>query len=277
ACGLALSERREPLAATSVGVGELLNAAVQSGARRCVVGLGGSATNDAGAGFLHALGATGDRPLDRGPAAFDGITTCDLTAVRQRLNGVELTIASDVESVLLGMFGASKTFGLQKGLSDDEIIRVDAILDNFVNAVCGRTPSQRAVADARGAGAAGGLGFAMLALGAQFTSGIDLIAEATGLVEAMAVADLVVTGEGKYDFSSRAGKVVYGVARNAASVARPCIVLAGKVDVGAREMRAMGVQSAYSMTDIVGEDASVTAAADSLRRLAARVARTWSR
>ena len=171
-------------------------------------------------------------------------------------------IAADVDVTLLGMFGATKTFGPQKGLTDEPDHPVDGVLDQFVVATCGPTPAERRIADAKGAGAAGGLGFALMLLGGTVVSGIDLVAEAVGLTE-LAAHDLVVTGEGTYDFSSRSGKVVYGVATVAAAAARPCIVLAGQVSVGSREMRAMGVESAYAMADLVGLDAAM---GDAIRR-----------
>lgn len=276
ACGLHLVSERRPLSATTYGVGEAIGAALDAGAERIVLGLGGSATNDGGAGMLAALGATANVPLDQGPAALAGIVDCDLSATRRLLDGTELVIATDVDLPLLGMFGATKTFGPQKGLDDADIIVVDGLLDRFVMAACGSAPSERKVADDKGAGAAGGLGFALLLLGAERVSGIELVAGAARLQEQAAAHDLVVTGEGTYDFSSRAGKVVYGVAQAAAAAARPCIVMAGRVDVGSREMRAMGVESAYAMTELVGEERSLAEPHTSLVRLAERVARTWS-
>ena len=276
ACGLHLVEPQDPMHATTYGVGQAVAAAVGAGARRIVVGLGGSATNDGGAGLLAALGATADVPLDAGPEGLRGVTQVDLAPARARLAHVELVIAADVDVQLLGMFGATKTFGPQKGLTDDQIISVDGVLDRFVEATCGTTPAERRIADAKGAGAAGGLGFALMLLGGQVTSGIDLVAAAVGLTEQAGAHDLVVTGEGKYDFSSRAGKVVFGVAAVAGAAARPCIVLAGQVLVGSRELRAMGVESAYSMADLVGVDAAMGQPHASLAALAERVARTWS-
>ncbi|MEV7396051.1 glycerate kinase [Aeromicrobium sp. NPDC092404] len=276
ACGLHLADPQDPLHATTYGVGQAIGAALDAGARRVVVGLGGSATNDGGAGLLAALGATADVGLDAGPDGLAGVTQVDLAPARARLDGVELVIAADVDVQLLGMFGATKTFGPQKGLTDEEIIAVDGILDRFVEATCGSTPAERRVADAKGAGAAGGLGFALMLLGGEVVSGIDLVAEAVGLTAQADAHDLVVTGEGTYDFSSRAGKVVYGVASVAGSAARPCIVLAGQVLVGSREMRAMGVESAYSVSDLVGLDAAMGEPHASLAALAERVARTWS-
>lgn len=277
ACGLHLSDRRDPLSASTRGVGEAIAAAADAGARRVVVGLGGSATNDGGAGLLAALGATADVPLDAGPSGLVGVTAVDLAPARERIAGLEVVIASDVDSTLLGMFGATKTFGPQKGLTDEQILTVDGILDGFVVAACGPTPSERRLSDASGAGAAGGLGFGLMLLGGQPTSGIDLVAEAAGLAARAGEHDLVVTGEGRYDFSSRAGKVVFGVAAAAARGARPCIVLAGQVEVGSREMRAMGVESAYAMSDVAGRDRSMAEPHAVLAQLATRVARTWSR
>lgn len=276
ACGLHLIEVPAPLTASTFGVGQAIAAAADAGVGRIVVGLGGSATNDGGAGLLAALGATADVPLDAGPAGLAGITTLDLTAVVTRLTGIELVIAADVDIALLGMFGATKTFGPQKGLSDEQIIEVDGLLDRFVVAACGATPAERRLADAKGAGAAGGLGFALMLLGGSVVSGIELVADAVGLTSQAAEHDLVITGEGTYDFSSRAGKVVYGVASVASAAARPCIVLAGRVDVGAREMRAMGIESAYAVSDAVGVEASMHEPARHLADLAERVARTWS-
>lgn len=276
ACGLHLAERSDPMSATTYGVGEAIGAAVDSGAQRIVVGLGGSATNDGGAGMLAALGATADATLDAGPFSLAGITAVDLGPARARIAGAELVIAADVDVTLLGMFGATKTFGPQKGLTDEQIIVVDGILDRWVTATCGTTPAERRPADAKGAGAAGGLGFALMLLGGVRVSGIELVADSVGLTKQAAAHDLVITGEGAYDFSSRAGKVVFGVASVAAAAARPCIVLAGQVLVGSREMRAMGVESGYAIADLVGFESSMSDPYGGLVALAERVARTWS-
>lgn len=244
--------------------------------RRIRVGLGGTRTIDGGAGFLAALGATADAPLDAGPAGLRGVTWVDLGPALDRLSAVDLVGAVDVDVPLLGLFGATKTFGPQKGLADDELLAVDAILDDFVVAALGSSPAERRLADLPGAGAAGGLGFAILAAGGVLRSGVELVAEAVGLNDGCAAHDLVLTGEGTYDHTSRSGKVVYGVARAAASAARPCVVLAGRVTVGAREARAMGVDAAYAAADLVGLDAAMSQPAESLARLAERAARTWS-
>ncbi len=276
ACGLQLGPPTARSASTS-GVGEAVRAALDLEPSRVVVGLGGSATNDGGAGLLGALGAVADRPLDAGPDGLRGITQVDLEPARDLLGDVALVAASDVDVPLLGMFGATKTFGPQKGLDEADVVEVDGLLDGWVQAVCGTTPAERRVADAPGAGAAGGLGLALLLLGAERRPGVDVVADAVGLDEACAAADLVVSGEGSYDHTSRSGKVVHGVAQVAARHARPCVALAGQVTVGAREMRAMGVESAYAMLDLVGRERSFADPAGALAEVAERVARTWSR
>lgn len=279
ACGLHLIDpaARDAESATTVGVGQALLSALETAPRRVVVGLGGSATCDAGAGMLAALGASSDVDLTGGPRGLTEVSQVDLRPAVERLAGVELVVASDVGTVLLGMFGATRTFGAQKGLDDSAIQRVDAVLDRFVVAACGSAPADRRVAETSSAGAAGGLGFALLLLGARVESGIDLVSRAVDLPRLARECDVVLTGEGAYDFSSREGKVVYGVARVAADALRPCVVVAGSVLVGAREMRAMGVEAAYSVVDLVGEDAAFTDPVAGLTALSARVARTWSR
>lgn len=270
AAGLHLAEG-DPEAATSRGVGELVLAAVEGGATTVVVGLGGSGTTDGGAGVLAALGATSDADLSAGPRALAGVTRVDLAPARERLAGVTLVAASDVDNPLTGLFGAAKTFGPQKGIAEERIAEVDGWLEAFAAAADRRTSLEK------GAGAAGGIGYALLALGATREPGIALVADAVDLATRARAADLVVTGEGAFDFSSRAGKVPYGVAGVAAEALRPCVALAGQVLVGSREMRALGIESAYSLVELVGEERALGAPAEALAELAARVARTWSR
>ncbi|MFC7361640.1 glycerate kinase family protein [Nocardioides astragali] len=261
----------DPETASSRGVGELILAAVTGGARTVVVGLGGSGTNDGGAGVLAALGASSDGVLDGGPAALASVLQVDLSAARACLSGVALVAASDVDNPLTGLFGATKTFGPQKGIGEERIAEVDGWLEAFATATDRRTSLEK------GAGAAGGIGYALLALGASRRPGIDFVTDAVSLAERARRADLVVTGEGAFDFSSRAGKVPYGVAGVASEALRPCIALAGQVLVGSREMRALGIESAYSLVELVGEERALGAPADALAQLAERVARTWSR
>ncbi len=226
-------------------------AAVDGGATTVVVGLGGSGTNDGGAGLLATLGATSDGILDCGPVCFGDLSTVDLAPARERLAGVELVMASDVDNPLTGLFGATKTYGPQKGITEDRIAEVDGWLEQLAVATDRRRSLEK------GAGAAGGLGFALLCLGARRAPGIELVVDAVRLAERARAADLVVTGEGAFDFSSRSGKVPYGVAEVAAQALRPCVALAGQVLVGSREMRALGVESAYSMVEAYGEERSL--------------------
>jgi glycerate kinase len=274
AVGLHLAEPddRDPERAHTRGLGELLEQALASGASRIIVGLGGSGTNDGGAGMLSALGATADGgSLDEGPAGLAELTDVDFAAVREKFADVELVMATDVDNPLLGINGATKIYGPQKGLPDERLVVVDGWLQRFAEV------TDRKVAAQKGAGAAGGLGFGLMLLGGTRTPGVTLVAEAVGLADHLANADLAVTGEGAFDFSSRSGKVPYGVAEAAAQTLVPCIALAGRVLIGSREMRALGVESAYSVVDLVGEERALGAPADALADLAERTARTWSR
>jgi len=221
---------------------------------------------------LAALGATAvGGALDRGPQGLDGLESVDLEPARRTTEGVELVLASDVDNQLLGLVGATKTYGPQKGLTEEELLVVDGWLQRFAEL------AGRKVASEKGAGAAGGIGYALLLLGAARRPGVEVVADAVGLADRLGGADLVVTGEGAFDFSSRSGKVPYGVAQVAATALVPCIALAGQVLVGSREMRALGIEAAYAVVDRVGEERAFAEPAAALAELAERVARTWGR
>ncbi len=275
ACGLHLTPEagRDPERATSTGVGELVAVAVDAGATTVHVGLGGAATNDGGAGLLAALGATcaPAGSLGRGPVGLQELEEVDLGPARARLEGVRLVAATDVDGPLLGLIGTTNVHGASRGVHPDRLVAVDAALERLAVATDRRTGL------AKGAGAAGGLGFALLLLGAERAPGIDVVTAALELPERARRSDLVVTGEGSFDFSSRSGTVPYAVAAVAADALQPCIALAGQVLVGSREMRALGVESAYSVVDLVGEPAGTADPAGSLAALAERTARSWSR
>lgn len=269
---LAQPDERDPERAHTRGFGELLDAALSTGATRIVVGLGGSGTNDGGAGMLAALGASAKGgSLDAGPAALADLTAVDLAGVRARFADVELVMASDVDNPLLGINGATKIYGPQKGLPEERLVVVDSWLQRFAEV------TDRKLAGQKGAGAAGGLGYGLMLLGATRTAGVEVVADAVDLAGHLSRADLAVTGEGAFDFSSRSGKVPYGVAEVATDHLVPCIALAGQVLIGSREMRALGVESAYSLVGLVGEERALAAPAESLADLAERTARTWSR
>ena len=280
ACGLHLlaPAERDPRVTTTYGVGQLLAAALDAGAARIVVGLGGSATNDGGAGMLAALGVdrfdADGRRLPPGGGALRQLERLSGTP-DPRLAGVELVAATDVDSPLLGLYGASAVFGPQKGASREDVALLDAALARWADVL--ETTLGTPVRDRPGAGAAGGLGAALFALGARREPGIALVQSAVGLHERLASADLVLTGEGTFDPSSLSGKVVSGVAGLAAQHAVPCVVLAGDVTVGRREAAAAGVDSAWSLIGTVGRQRAFAEPAAALAELAARVAGQWSR
>lgn len=279
ACGLHLLDEvhRDPTVTTSFGVGELIAQAVDSGVKKLVIGLGGSGTNDAGAGMLAALGATADGPLDQGGLALAGVSTVDLEPVRERLSGVELVAASDVDNPLLGLTGASKTYGKQKGASDEDIMRLEGALEMLVEAI-GRRADGKQPAVAKGSGAAGGLGFSLLHLDSAQVPGITTIMDIVHFDSRVSQADLVITGEGLFDWQSLRGKVVSGVAAASMSQARPCVVLAGDVSVGRREYSQIGISNAYSVATIVGSlEESLEFSSRSLMAASERIAKTWSR
>lgn len=325
ACGLHLvpPEAREPERATTYGVGQLIAAAVADGARQIVIGLGGSATTDGGAGMLAALGATatpagaepavagpgqaaaaptgpgeeiieavaalrgaedagvprGPTPdltsiqlLARGGAALPRAGTVDLTAALRAVEDVELVAASDVDNPLCGLNGAAAIFGPQKGADRAQVLALDAALEGFARLI------DPELADRPGAGAAGGLGFAIFVLGGRFESGIGAVLDAVRLDARTAGADVVITGEGSFDHQSLRGKVPHGVAQTAAAHGVPCVVLAGRVALGRREMAAANITEAYALVDPPGsEKAAFADAYGELARLAARVARRWTR
>lgn len=271
---------RDPLVTSSYGLGALLAAAVECGAGTVVVGLGGSATNDAGAGMLAALGVT---PLDEAGAAlpYGGLALglLDRLEGAPQLRGARLVAATDVDNPLCGPHGATAVFGPQKGLRPADRDRLDAALSRWAE-VAGRDlpGAPAALAELPGAGAAGGLGAALLALGGHRESGVSLVAAAVDLAGVLAGADLVLTGEGSFDFQSLRGKVAGGVAALAVTGGVPCLVLAGQVSVGRQQAAAAGVEAAYSVAEHAGSvAAALDRPADRLADLAARVARDWSR
>lgn len=233
--GMVEEELRDPLHATSRGVADLLRAALDAGATRVVVGLGGSATNDGGAGLLVGLGAVlrdaGGQHVDPLPVALDAVAEVDLAGLDPRLAEVEIVLACDVTNPLLGPEGASAVFGPQKGADAASVERLDRALATLVGAL--EEAAGRSVRDVPGAGAAGGLGAALLALGAHRRRGVEVVREAVGLEEAVAGADLVLTGEGSIDAQTLAGKTPAGVAEVAARFDVPVVAFAGRVAPGA--------------------------------------------
>ncbi|HEU5035179.1 MAG TPA: glycerate kinase [Mycobacteriales bacterium] len=263
----------------TTGLGALVLAAAVD-AERVVVGLGGTATNDGGAGVVRALGhqllGPSGAPLPPGADVLRSVVAVDPAPLRWPYDA-ELTAATDVDNPLLGPNGASAVYGPQKGADRAAVLDLDDALRRWADVVepaCGR-PGLR---DEPGAGAAGGIGFALLALGATRASGLRLVAEAVGLADRVAAADLVVTGEGTFDSQSLRGKVVAGVAAVAQQLGVPCVVVAGQVSVGRRDAAAAGIDEAVAVAEAMGSaEAAIEAGAGGVAAAAARVARGWSR
>lgn len=238
--GLGGSDRtsQAALAATTYGVGELVLDAIASGAQTIYLGLGGSATNDGGAGFLQALGArlldADGRDIPTGLAGLEQVASIDLAPAVQALGPARLIALSDVTNPLVGSRGALRVFGPQKGLAQDPdaldtydrwMVRYGALLDAACRAVA--TPRFRSLAGVPGAGAAGGLGAAVLALGGALTPGIDAVLDRAGFDEALRDCDVVVTGEGMMDGQTAGGKAPLGVARRARAAGVPVVAVVG--------------------------------------------------
>ncbi|MGN9765190.1 glycerate kinase family protein [Micromonospora sp. SD12] len=287
ACGLHLLDagERDPKTTSSYGLGVLVAAAVEAGARTVVIGLGGSGTNDGGAGMLTALGVTplddGGRALPYGGAALAAVHAVDGAP---RLRDARLVAATDVDNPLLGLHGASSVFGPQKGADRADVLLLDAALERFAAVLERDLPGcPERLGALPGGGAAGGLGAAVLALGGHCESGIGLVTRAIGLDTTLDAVDLVITGEGSFDHQSLRGKVVAGVAGAARDRGVPCVVVAGRVSTGRREAGAAGVTDAYSLVDHFGGEergglaAAMQRPAEGLRALGTRLARQWSR
>ena len=263
--------------ATSYGLGELIALAIEHGATTITVGLGGTRTNDGGAGMLAALGATATgAPLTNGGLVLSGLNSIDVQPALDLLGQVTLTAASDVDNPFLGLRGATAIYAPQKGADDHMVMRLEGAMENLAR-VLGKRVDGRDAAVALGAGAAGGIGYALIHLGATRVAGIQTVMEIVKLDEQLTTCDLVITGEGCLDDKSLSGKAVAGIAARAASFGKPCIALAGEVRLGKRECSAAGIDSAYAVKDLLGLEQSLTNPSESLKILAARVARTWGR
>ncbi|MEE4101296.1 glycerate kinase [Pseudomonas viridiflava] len=247
---LTLKQRDACLTSTE-GTGQLISAALDAGAQRVILAIGGSATNDGGSGMLSALGARfldrDDQPLPRGGRALAELARIDLSDLDPRLANVRVEIAADVDNPLCGPNGASHIFGPQKGASPDQVLALDAALGHFAD-YSARTLG-RDLRDSPGSGAAGGMGFAAKAyLNASFRAGVEVVADLTGLEQALVGADLVITGEGRFDAQTLRGKTPLGVARVAQRQRVPVIVLAGTLGEGYEQLYQQGISAAFALT-----------------------------
>ena len=250
ASGLELvpAARRDPLRTTSYGTGELIRDALDAGARRFVLGVGGSATNDGGAGMLQALGG---RLLDAagvelapGGAALTALHKIDLSGLDARINECVFDVACDVSNPLVGPEGASHIFGPQKGASAAMVETLDASLRHYAGVIARDLGHQ--VADVPGAGAGGGIGAAMLVfLGGRLRPGSEIVTAAVGLDAAVADADLVITGEGRIDSQTIHGKTPVGVARVAQRHGKSVIAIAGCLAPGADAVHGHGIAAVF--------------------------------
>ena len=243
---------RDPGRATTRGTGELISAALDQGCSRILIGIGGSATNDGGAGMARALGA---RFLDRngqelaeGGGALEGLDRIDLSGLDPRLARAEFLVASDVTAPLCGPQGASLVFSPQKGASPQQAARLDRCLAHYGRVL--EATFHRPLVNLPGAGAAGGLGAGLMAFcNAQLQPGIDIIFDLLHLEQEAAQADLIVTGEGRIDATSATGKLLSGVGRLARQYQKPAIAFAGAVALADADLQAIGLQAAIPICD----------------------------
>lgn len=252
ASGLALvpSAQRNPTITTSFGTGELILAALDAGARHLIVGIGGSATNDGGAGMLQALGVqlldAQQQAIGPGGGALAQLAQIDRAGLDARLADCTIEVACDVDNPLTGERGASAIFGPQKGATPAMVAMLDASLQHFAALIARDVGVQ--VAHVAGAGAAGGMGAALLAfLRAQLRPGCEIIAQAVGLEAAVQDADWVITGEGRIDEQTVFGKTPYGVATVAKKYGKPVIAIAGSLGPNAHVVHQHGIDAIFSV------------------------------
>ncbi len=248
ASGITISERKDPMAATTYGVGEMILHALDLGCRSFIIGIGGSATNDGGVGMLKALGC---RFLDKegndcgeGGAALSRISSIDIDGLDKRIAEADIRVACDVENPLCGTNGATYIYGPQKGVTEDMKKPLDEAMSNYAD-VCAEKLGKD-MRDVSGAGAAGGLGFAFISfLGSKLVPGIELIMEATGLETEMKDGDIAITGEGRLDLQTAMGKAPVGVAKLAKKYGLMTMAFAGSVTKEAVKCNEAGIDAFF--------------------------------
>jgi glycerate kinase len=281
ACGLVRlpGGRLAPMTATSYGAGDLVRAALDAGCRTIVLGVGGSASTDGGVGMLQALGAgvfdSSGASLPHDGGVLGDVARVDMSTVDGRLVGAEIVLACDVDNPLLGATGAAATFGPQKGADPAQVEQLDQGLARWAK-VLGATTG-RDVADAPGAGAAGGIGYAALAgLGARRRPGIELLLELVGFDEQLVGAELVITGEGSLDEQTLHGKAPAGVAEAARSAGIPVVAVAGRCLLTTERLNEAGIAAVYPLSDLEPDPTRSIANAENLvRQVGVRIALDW--
>ncbi|MFD5659969.1 glycerate kinase, partial [Streptomyces hirsutus] len=259
----------------------LLTAALDAGARTLVFGVGGSATTDGGAGMLAALGArflkADGEPVAPGGAGLAELASADLSGLDPRLGEVAFVLASDVDNPLTGPKGAPAVYGPQKGASPEDVRRLDAALAHFVKVLeepAGAGATEFAASP--GAGAAGGIGYGALLLGARFRPGIEVMLDVLGFAPALERADLVITGEGSLDEQTLHGKAPAGVAAAARAAGKEVVAVCGRLALPPEALGRAGIRRAYALTDLEPDVATCIAEAGPLlERTAERIARDF--
>ena len=244
--------QRNPLLTSTLGTGEMIKVALDLGVSKIIIGLGGSVTNDAGAGMAQALGAKffdeNDQVVQVGGGQLSHIKSIDFSKLDSRLKDTEIIIASDVNNPLCGENGASHVFAPQKGATPEMVATLDQNLKYFADLVAQKVGTD--FQNIAGAGAAGGLGFGLMAFaGAKIRSGVEIVIEETGLAEKIAQADYVFTGEGGIDFQTKFGKTPFGVAQVAKRFNKPVIAFAGYVGEGIEELYDEGFTAILGIVD----------------------------
>ncbi|OIJ88439.1 glycerate kinase [Streptomyces colonosanans] len=268
-----------PLTASTYGSGELLRAALDTGARTIVFGVGGSATTDGGAGMLSALGArfldAQGKPVTPGGGGLAALARADLSGLDPRLSSIELVLASDVDNPLTGPRGASAVYGPQKGASPDDVAALDAALAYFAKVLEEAIgPRAAQCAASPGAGAAGGVGYGALLLGARFRPGIEVMLDVLGFAPALERASLVITGEGSLDEQTLHGKAAAGVAAAVRAAGKEVVAVCGRLALPPEAVARAGIRQAYPLTDVEPDMATCIAyAGPLLERVAERIAR----
>jgi glycerate kinase len=273
-------DQRDACRSSTYGTGQLISAALDAGARRIILAIGGSATNDAGSGMLRALGLrlfdAQEQPLAEGGLALSRLARLDASALDPRLAQVQLEVAADVDNPLCGSNGASAVFGPQKGASPEQVQLLDAALAHFADHCASLL--KKDVRDFPGCGAAGGMGFAAKAfMQATFRPGIEVVAELAGLEQAVQGADLVITGEGRFDAQTLRGKTPFGVARIAKRHDVPVVVIAGTLGEGYEQLYRHGIDAAFALASgPMSLEQACANAAVLLQARAGDIARLWS-
>jgi glycerate 2-kinase len=267
------------LEASSYGTGEVIAAALDHGCHTVLLGIGGSASTDGGAGLLTALGArlvdADGAELALGGAALARLARLELDGLHPKLASTAVVVASDVDNPLLGPNGAAAVYGPQKGADPDDVALLDAALAHWADVLDAATGT--ALRDRPGAGAAGGVGYgALAALGAELKPGIDMVLELVGFADALPGARLVVTGEGSLDEQTLSGKAPAGVAAAAVAAGIPVVTVSGRLALRPEQLAAAGVKQAYALTDIEPDLARCLAEPGPLlERLARKLAEDW--